>query len=242
MKPLPADFAANARIMKVHELLAHYRIGRPTLSVWTRQCGITRKERAMPRRPIPADFAEIAPTMLKADLRRHYVAGEDVIERWLHESGVSSKPFQIAMPEDFHLYARMTIDEICDALKCSRKMVSKWRRELGINLNRERAKPVRQVHAKKIIRPAAYRQTASAPMPLADASTAGRAADYLKRYFTPVCKSETIGKPKGQYVVGGKGLMSIEDMITLAQAKGFEIDGWAKLSRSTLSNQSGVGA
>jgi len=144
-----------------------------------------------------------------------------------------------AMPDDFKEHLHETQGQLRVRYSTGPRMVRRWLTEAGVivglkrngwttgTLDGLRVNPPRQ---RGPIRAARHRVDVKSFLPQADSSVSGRAADFLKRYFVPVCKSETVGKTPGSYIVGHMGMLPTDEMIALAKRKGFDPSAWSRVA------------
>lgn len=229
MKHLPADFLARAAEMNNRQLGSHYRVGAPCINLWRKQSGIHTARR---KRPIPADFAEYAPNLTVNACCERWVATHDTVKRWLSEAGI--RRFTVAqgnIPADFRECAGQPTSDLAEKYGVAASTIIKWRARLGIPHppSRRQQTPTRRVPASKPVR-AKGRPLPMVTVPQIEGSCAAMAAQFLRRFYAPVVKSEVIGKEKGKYLVGGKGLIEIHDLLALAEARGWDARSWARLS------------
>lgn len=144
--------------------------------------------------PVPSDWATVAPTKIRKDLYEHYGVRKLPVDRWIRETGI----------EPMSRYARLV--------------------------------PVRQ-KPEKIVKQ--FIQWKPAVSRSVDWSSAGKAADYLRRYFANVHRCDiqlNVGSGKtwgdkrgvanhgkGFWNVDGKGVLNAEQVVCLAQEKGFSV-------------------
>ena len=150
------------------------------------------------------------------------------------------QPKKRPMPHDFGDHALMPLHDLQKLYHVGYRTIVRWRREIGVTFPNgrngwttgswEHKRVTEKPRAKGPIRAARHRVDVKSFLPQADSSVSGRAADYLKRYFVPVCKSETVGKTPGSYIVGHMGMLPTDEMIALAKRKGFDPQEWARVA------------
>lgn len=133
------------------------------------------------------------------------------------------------VPDDFLQYAWADYPELMVQYDCSKNVIARWRKELGI----VKRGPKREAKPKPIIvrkaRPAGqWGLPQPAAVPMTDGSLAALAQAHLQRIgFKPVARVEYTAlkgrAPSGHYVVGHYGVMAPTDMIAFAQARKFEV-------------------
>lgn len=140
----------------------------------------------------------------------------------------------LPMPADFPTCFKEPVRGLISKYHVGRNTIARWRRECGYNYNDERSAiaiklgrrpPNRNVQNK------VWKHWGRQPLNMADGTLAGRASDHLKRWFIPVFKVSAIN-PKADpdlYRVG-RQLLSRDEMITLAEAKGFDPREWARVA------------
>lgn len=182
---------------------------------------------AAQRRPMPADFRERARTMSLSQLYKHYEAGHSTVARWVREANILRNPRPprtVRMPADFAEHARgLTISQAATMFNCHTSTARRWFVLVGI--------------VPKDTRHVVHRPVMRAEL---DATTAGRAAQYLRRFYPNVHRADlrltegskrTWGDEKGLpdggrgfFYVTGPGVIPEHEMIMLARDHGFEVE------------------
>jgi hypothetical protein len=94
-RPLPADFAVMANRMPYDELLAHYRVGAPTLCRWIAQVDRRYVSRKLyPKRALP-DRAALADALQQGGIKgacAEFCVSDDTLLRWRHALGLPIGP------------------------------------------------------------------------------------------------------------------------------------------------------
>jgi hypothetical protein len=192
LRPVPPDFVELSAKHPGDWLIQHYRTSKRALIRWRKETGTT--GRVMPTRAMPADFATRAPTMYLRHLANHYGAGTDTVKRWCEEAGVSTKPFDSS------------------TLANSRWAAYRARKALEPKPASPR-KPYRFNYA----------GPAPKPLPGRDWSIHGQAAEHLRR-LAPVyrCWETGTANPKGDFFRFGNVILTPDELLQRAKAKGWE--------------------
>lgn len=174
-------------------------------------------------KPVPADLAEIDDgSRTNWEVCAHYECSDETLRRWRKEVGTNAvERAKRPVPDDWaEQAAKLYTGALGAHYGVSGEIIRRWIRETGIT-------PPAYVQPP---RPKKWSPETSLSQSFAntDNSLAGRAADHLRRAgFVPVYNygKVHIGKPGNDWVVGTRKLTS-SDMIDLAEAKGFNADGW----------------
>ena len=203
-----------------------------------------------PPREIPADFAEFIKTHAPTAAARKYKAGWNTIHKWARTVGVDLKAVEVVkagkplanlipVPAD---YAQIAAEKIRKDLyahyNVTKLTVDRWIEETGIQpLSRyARLVPVRQKPEKIVKQYIQWKPVVSRSV---DWSSAGKAAEYLRRFFSNVHRCDiqlNVGSGrtwgdkhgvanhgKGFWNVDGKGVLTAEQVVCLAKEKGFSV-------------------
>jgi len=178
---------------------------------------------------IPDDFAERWHCSNQAALAAHYGRATATISLWVKRLGLvrtadSTAGFNRPMPTDFiHVQNGLTIQELMLRYTVGRDIVRRWLSEAGIKRERFQ-QPLR------LIKPNAY-QTAPVDRPHRDASRAGMAAEFLRR-FGPVARCDARGRfdPNGFHWRRGSTVLSAAEVIERAERNGWDADAWKRVA------------
>lgn len=201
-------------------------------------------------REIPADFAEFIKTHAPTAAARKYKAGWNTIHKWARAVGIdlkeveivkSGKPIahKIPVPVDYADIAKKYIrKEVYEHYHVTKLTVDRWIEETGIEPKSRYAdlKPQRPARMKVIKQHVSWKPVSTRAV---DWSIAGKAADYLRRYFANVHRCDiqlNVGSGrtwgdkrglqnhgKGFWNVDGKGILNAEQVVCLAREKGFSV-------------------
>jgi hypothetical protein len=198
IRPMPADFPEIGPTLTLADACRHWKAGAAAVHRWHRENGTKiapyhrRHARPRPSEPAPPEFVELAPTMCAGELKRHYMRGARVIRRWLEETGATPKPFD--------------------------------RHEQMLQVHRERRKSqpfIRQPPPKRRIWN--YTGPKAKPLPGRDWSIHGQAADHLRRYAAVYrCGEQGAANPNGDHYRFGNIVLTPDELLQRAQAKGWE--------------------
>lgn len=219
-------------------------IGRSVASVDTRRrkLGLDREFR-FEKVPAPDDLRERARTMSVSQLVEFYDRSRSVISRWLHENKI---PHIIgrrgkAIPKNFAFIAKTkTQAELARFYGTDPRTVRGWCLEVNVEPMTHRDAIVNRAQqlekeAKEKAHEARREFSTKTKMVAADA------AHYLRRYYRNVFRTDILmfeqsSKTWGdayeiqhrgfnQYYVEGKGVLWLDDLIALAEARGFKQEG-----------------
>lgn len=223
-RPVPSDWASRCKVMGVLALRNHYRCGTAAIWRWAKESGVEPlQSRNRPKMTPPDDFAEFGAIETVPMLMERYDCSDSVIYRWRKLLGLtgpklatSHKPLR-PMPTGFAAVARtMSKESLVSHYQTNWGVITRWCEEAGIT-NKPAGRPT------KPIGPAGVNVSVGA-----DTSLAGQAAQHLRRIM-PVFKASVISKDRSGYVVGGRHLAT-EEMVAMAQAKGFDPDAWKRVA------------
>lgn len=138
------------------------------------------------------------------ELQKKYNVGEKTLARWRKEIGVNRMQ---EAPSDFKERALGKTNEwLCDYYHVGGTIIARWRKETG-------AAPTA---------PMGWRRGVSAHQTTISRSKEDEAVRFLQKIYRPVYNRRIENRMlDGQYVVGRK-IMSAEDMVKLAEERGFE--------------------
>lgn len=217
VRPMPADFrevATSGRLFS--QVVAHYRAGKPTVDRWLAEAGIVIEKVAVPApklMPMPEGFAELAGSLSANALAERFGIGTGRATRYKRELGYEiTPPPRHEIPADFASVARtMTTAAMERHYGVPAPTIRRWLARTGIAPAKQKPQSLGNMG-----------KGTPAPMPARDDSTAGQAAEFLRRanwtvYRAQVAKPDA---PKNQWVVGRLRL-STDEMIQMAQRKGW---------------------
>ena len=190
--------------------------------------------------PAPEDIEERAATLNVSQLMQHYGRARSVVDRWLREKNLApvTGPRRKAVPNNFQLMAKtLTRAELCRAYNTDPRTVRGWLEELGIEPLTTAEKRSHSIPAiTKAIAPEV--ETPRREFNTKTKMIAAEAAQYLRSHFRNVFRadiqmyeqsSHTWGDVNkvphrgiNQYFVVGKGVLWLDELIALAERKGFE--------------------
>jgi hypothetical protein len=219
-RPIDPGFKEYALTHGVAETKQHFSLGTGTMRRWVIECGIAdeitaRQGKPAQLRPMPEDFPIYAGKETNDKLRDRFTCGEALILRWRRECGIKSpsnaKETGDAPANFVALAANLYRYEAAQRFGVSGYKLARWVRETGAKFKQR--KP--------------YGAVQQSLIPPADDSMAGRAAQHLRRLM-PVYQASILDKKRTGHVVGGRH-METQDMITMAQKRGFNPRGWEAL-------------
>lgn len=190
---------------------------------------------------VPKDFEEKAKTMNITKMMEYYRKSRTVVARWMKECGLTpvTGTRRKAVPHNLSLTAMtLTRAELCRVYNTDARTIRGWLDELGI-------KPLSQHDKRAHNIPAITKEvTTNVVIPRREFDTktktvAADAAQYLRKHFQNVFRadiqmyeqsSHTWGDVNkaahrgfNQYFVSGKGVLWLDELIALAEAKGYSI-------------------
>jgi hypothetical protein len=229
---MPEDFAERALAgASMAQLRKHYTAGTYVIERWVKQIGgKPRAGRVLPERRAPEGFVHWAAIEGADALAKRFRAGTKMIARWRREvsgDGPLVKPRRELKPppEGFaDTAANMTTAELCAEYGVCKVTALKWCARVGIAPRRPVRKPMPNLGA--MGRPKA------APFAThRDFSSAGQAADFLRR-FGPVVRTDAEGryKPDGDHWRRGSSILTADEVIARAVRNGWNPDAWKDLA------------
>lgn len=170
---------------------------------------------------VPEGFAEKAATHTNSELQEMFSVGRKSVLRLRRIVGVPSPPVDRShprkMPEGFAGRAKtMTRSQLCAYYSCSYKTLARLIREADVEpMSYNRARP-RKMMPIDTVKPSL--------------SYAGEAAEYLKRWGA-VTRCNEAGRfdPKGSMWRRGSAILTDDEVIERAVAKGWDRNDWRKL-------------
>jgi hypothetical protein len=183
-------------------------------------------------RPMPADFAEIAPTRRVVDLAAHYGCARAAVYRWLADAAIAppERHDKRKVPADFRERAQSSSKAALGRhYSIHVKVIERWLRETGV-------RPQRGTPGRKAAPQPSRVHTFNKQAPRrAAAPLAGRdeeAAQYLRRRFPSVhhCTESGAADPKGKFWRVGLKVLTAEDLVAKAQARGWDPDEWRRIA------------
>lgn len=230
-RPMPADFRVMAMLLSPFRLRTFYGCNARAAARWYAEAGITPAAPARPGpRPAPTDFAEKCATLTQRELRQHYQIGAATVRRWYVESGcraleAAPPPPRTGapIPEDFAAIAKeKTRAQLAAHYRAGTSIIDRWLSKAGV-----RAVPGGRWGMQQ------------AMLPQVDGSVVAQAAQHLRKFrpsvykaeILPIAEREKYGLTdgKGYYIVAGKGAVPANDLVAMAEAKGFDARAWAKI-------------
>lgn len=189
--PVPEDFEEKAKAMNVSQLMEYYGRAHTVIVRWMRERSINAVI-GVRRKAIPPNFAALAKSLTRAELCRMYNTDPRTVRGWLHDLGVEAISFQEKRTQ--------SIPAITRSIKTN---VEIPRREFSTKTK----------------------------------TIAAEAAQFLRKHFQNVFRadiqmyeqsSHTWGDVNkaphrgiNQYFVAGKGVLWLDELIALAERKGF---------------------
>lgn len=234
-RPLPDDFAARARGKTLKVLRREFGAGTYTIDRWLKIVGLSHQIKRSPRRcrlAMPSDFAELAAKLSNNALRLHYDRSATTISRWRSQCGVPDQESYIRgvgprpLPAGFAAQARtMSQYGLERHYGAGTNTVKRWLSETGIT-------------ARAATRGFTSHFPKAAVQPAGDPSVAGRAAQHLRSFYTPVYRAAILSEKEkrklpnrgeNMFIVGAKGALPAADVIALAETRGFDPRAWARI-------------
>lgn len=231
-RPMPADFAGNARIMTQRELCQLYGAGTGVVRRWLTEARISRSK----QRPMPADFFKNYHRMSWEDLQAHYACSAHTMGRWVKQLGLAKSVGRYCLPPN--------IAELCEThnlTSLARELgwdVTTVKRRLRVDrpdlYDMAQSNGVQQAgqQKKRISTPGHF---AMKPMCAriehhGVMSEADKAMRYLQRYGFGSCYPLRIyGKTLPGYRYMGR-VWQDDELIAEAKRRGWKPDGWRELA------------
>lgn len=223
-RPIPEDFAEQAKVMSRLKLSKHYGTRPATIVRWASEAGIPpRTSAGCKLRPVPADFAHFSVIEGFDKLVARYGCSSGTITRWRRETGTVRDPVLARpAPEGFHLFApNHTVAEMRVRYGRGPDTIRRWCRECGVEPRKPATAPGRatlnfspQNHAHR------------------DTTRAGLAADFL-RHLGPVFRCNPDGHAKADgshWNRGGRTILTDAEIIERAERNGWRPDAWKDLA------------
>lgn len=185
--------------------------------------------------PIPADFAEAAARMADHSLCRHYRRGARIVAAWRAAVGVAppvyKHPRAMDVPADFAERApKMTITQLVEHYRVSDNPVRRWLRLTGIV-------PKVGIWRPKVRHPAPFAAG------VVDTSTAGRAAQFLRRCgpvyrasVLPAAERKARKAEVSDFILFGR-VVSPNELLAQAEKRGFDPREWAAVPSTHLQTE-----
>jgi hypothetical protein len=238
-REVPADFLAMAATMRSEGLARHYSTGPATIKRWKAETGAGDgpPRRSREKEAPAADFAALAGSMSIDESKRHWKRGEETLRRWETLTGVRMKRDDRLrpMPDDFvEKHATMAIPALAKHYRACKTVIGRWAaeagvtRKLGARLTRRTPKPFVRVEPEKPKAPVVLKaKFAPVDRLRRDASRAGQAADYLRR-FGPVARCDAKGRyaENGTHWRRGSNVLTADEVIERAERNGWQPDAW----------------
>lgn len=142
-----------------------------------------------------------------------------------------TQPWRRPMPADFPANHKRPVAELMPMYHCCKHTITRWRKECGYVYRQDTPKKFNTPVAPKPASDVIWKHWGRQPQNTADGTLAGRASDFLKRWFIPVFRVSAIN-PKADpdlYRVGRK-LVTRTELVEMARAKGFTPDEWSKVA------------
>jgi hypothetical protein len=232
-RPMPDDFADMAAKMASRALQHHYGAAPSTVTRWRSELADGQDSAApVVLRPMPEDFAEHAHER-NLDLTQRYKCGTRSLARWRAALGVvmHSPHEPVPVPAGFRLVApEHTRKELRERYGRSDRIIARWLGQEGVTCRRP-DRPAPPSPAKKSAAPE-RRKFQMTPLAIKrDHSRAGQAADYLRK-FGPITRCNADGRfdPEGDHWRRGSSILSAEDIVARAIAKGWQPEGWRRVA------------
>jgi transposase-like protein len=218
-----ADMAAGR---SRREIAADIGVGESAITKWVRKhnLGTFRIGRV---RPAPSDFAEHAARETRTHLQKRYRVGHHVLAQWCAAVGRvpmrGGSPIKHA-PDGFALIASQhSLTDLARRYGVSTSTVSRWSREVGVTRTRggERKTDGKTITPASVPKLQAYHR-ATPTIVHRDLSTAGMAADYLRR-LGPVVRCDDAGRydPAGSHYRRGSTVLTHDEVIARAERLGW---------------------
>lgn len=240
-RPMPADFAEVAATKKTDALCQHFEAGADTVKRWRQESGIycSVPARVRQKEAAPADFATIAPTLTLDQAVTHFHRKRTTLRRWEVDTGVRmmrKAPTLRPMPTDFvERHAEMQLTALARHYRTSTEVTTRWAAEAGV----KRAQNTRIRKAVPFVRAAPERRkiigapnrTAPVDRTQRDMSSAGQAADFLRR-FAPVVRCDAAGRysPAGDHWRRGSSVLTAAEIVERAERLGFDPNAWSRIA------------
>ncbi|WCT73950.1 hypothetical protein PQ455_01575 [Sphingomonas naphthae] len=235
-KPCPPDIVSVALSHTTLTLQRHYGVGSSTMRRWLKVSGAkTRPRGGNGRRDAPKDFEVVAPGKTIAQLQIIYRCSDSMISRWRKACGiVTISSVRRPMPDQFREDAAYySLRELAARYGVARDTITRWAVNAGIRL---KGRPVAKTKDAPSIAKAGVPRTP--PIPALPAGAAAQAAQHLRRFFPNVYPAAILdlkerkrlpGFGRDMWVVAGRGTLPANDLIALAESKGFDQRAWAAI-------------
>lgn len=245
LRPAPADLERRYMTMKRDELLVYYKCGDSTLARWLKEAGIKRKPSyfASLKKSLPANLAELAHGKNLRELAKIIGMTSEYLGHRLQQEAPAvyehcraNSRRQKPIPDDFAEVGMMlSTSRLAAHYKTGESTIKRWCQMMPLEWQRERAAGM-QKRSATLNKPAHSRAKMTwapvARIPEAAGDMASQAARYLQRFYSNVFN---VGKVYGKkaledtYAVGTLR-MHRDDMIALAEERGFDINAWRKVA------------
>lgn len=251
---VPADFPQRAPGASNPDLCSHYGVCKQVIMRWRRECGIRGRPSGPKAAPMPEGFAEAARTMGVYTLARHFDLHPSKVQRMRSRLGIKgqvapSKPprrkkSNRPAPDDFAALApTLSLLDAKRRFRAGIVTLKRWAETHGVAF-RERPKaapkvrsarkrkPIMRVVEKRAAVPVRPPQPIGASLPR-DGSLEGRAAEFLRkeRFLVWRCGDDR-GRldPKGKLWRVGMTVLTGEQLVAKARAKGWAPDEWERIA------------
>lgn len=227
-RPAPADFVELTKTMSLIEIGRHYGVGHSIVARWYSEAGKPPlPDRRVQRRPMPADFVALAATMYNADLRKHYGVSDTLVSRWRDECGVVGPTLHKAPPPDFVAFAATCCQaEAVRRLGVGYRVLKRWAEETGA-VFAPAPRPTPPPRRPASPKPHSWGFNGPKSGRLEDHRPSGLATEaqtFMQRQGWRCWRVDDRGDadPKGRRFRCGRRVLSEDQLIAKAQAKGFQ--------------------
>jgi hypothetical protein len=228
---VPDDFKTVAVGKTQDQLMAHYGVSKPTIYRWQKEAGVSpfKIHKGGP----PANFPEVAATRNQCALAALYRVTRQTIARWIWETNAPRPNGVLApAPDDFRAMCKvMNLTGLTVHYDRDIKVIHRWCRETGTqaaNLSAKRPVEPRP----KTVRRIEYRGPKLPSAPMVASGREEEAAQFLRRFYIGVYRSTERGSanPKGKHWRCGNAVLTPEEMVERAEAKGFDPRAWTRIA------------
>jgi len=242
-RPMPPDFKRRYHNETRDALCKHYQCGHSTFSRWAREAGLEGK-----RDSCKAKLPDNIEALAKGRNIKQLAAVVGLAPSTLAERLTSEHPKVLAMcravssalpplPDDFEKFAvTLSIQAACKHYQRDDKTIRRWiammepawkdRRDHNMKM---RVREQQKINARNNF--SLPRRAGTMDLPAVSGDTYSQAAHHLRRWFAPVYDAGKVyGKAlAGVYVVGNRR-MSADDMLALAEERGFDAGAWRRVA------------
>jgi len=229
--PPPEGFRQLAEKYTNREIGVMLKRGQPTIINWLKLVGMSGRRNHKRRRAVPVDFRAVGPTLTTNGGATHWETDRRTVQRWHTECGTeAAQPVKpVWIPADWADQCHRPSPELIEHYGVAGSTILAYHSRAGTKPPPKRM-PVRVAVKKNNVAPIrSVPRSLASPVPSIDPTVEAHAAHFLMKDFRQVCKTETIGRPPGGWLVGNK-IYTTEAMMDLAYDHGFDARAWARVA------------